>query len=178
MWEKLRRCYPPQLELVSIFLVIITFYIALSDYSALPDTIPTHFNAQGIPNDWSSKRTIFIFPILNAVFFLSLTFFNFWFAIVDDPKRFINLPRKRKEAMTKEQAETLRIFLNRCLFILKIIMLGLFTYLTWQTIEIALGRASSLGSFFWLLIGALLVLTGYMVWKSFRLTKTPTQMTV
>ena len=177
MWQKLNKCYPPQLELISLFLVILAFYVALSSYSALPDTIPIHFDAQGIPDDWGSKGMIFTFPILSTVVFLSLTFFNFWFALVDDPKRFINLPKKKREAVTEAQAEILRVFTNRCLFILKILILSLFAYSTWQTVEIALGSASSLGAIFWLFIGALLALVGYMVWNSLRLTKTPTEMT-
>jgi uncharacterized membrane protein len=178
MWEKLSRCYPPQLELVSLFLLILAFYIALSNFSLLPDVIPTHFDAGGNPDDWSNKRTIFHLPIISAVIFSLLTALSVLLAIVDNPKRFINLPRKTKEALTKAQAETLRIFINRCLFIVKILMLCLFTYLTWQTVEIALGKASRLGILFWLFIGALLVLAGYMVWKSLRLSKMPSDLTV
>ena len=152
MWEKMRRCYPPQLELVSLFLVVLAFYIALSNYSALPDTIPTHFDANGNPDDWGGKGTIILLPIINAVSFLFLTLFCFWFAIVDDPRRFINLPsgRKATEALTEVQAENLRVFVNRSLFILKILTLGLLTYLTWQMVEVALGKASDIGLFLWL----------------------------
>jgi uncharacterized membrane protein len=160
MWQKLSRCYPSQLELVSLFLLILAFYVALSNYPLLPDTIPTHFDAQGNPDDWSNKRAIFSLPIVSAVISILLTAFNVLLAIVDNPKRFINLPKRRKEALTRAQAETLRIFVNRCLYVLKILMLCLFTYLTWQTVEIALGKASTLGIPFWLFIGALLVFAG------------------
>lgn len=171
MWEKLKRCYPPQFELVSLFIVLLGFYIALSNYSSLPDTIPTHFNTHGDPNEWGGKGQIFILPIISTVFFLFLTFLNFWFAIADDPRKLINLPGKRKEAMTKEQIETLRVFVNRCLFALKILTLGLFTYMTRQTTEIALGRTNNMGPLLWLLTGGISVLVGYMIWKSFLLTK-------
>ena len=144
----------------------------------LPDIVPTHFDAHGIPNDWGTKGTIFVSPIMNAVIFLSVTCLNFWFAFVDDPKRFINLPKNRKDALTKAQLEKLRVFTNRCVFLLKIVVQGLFTYLTWHTVEIAMGRPDKLGPFFWLFIVAGLVLTGHMVWKSFRLVKTPTQMSI
>jgi uncharacterized membrane protein len=176
MWQKLSRCYPPQLELVSLFLLILAFYIALSNFSLLPDTIPTHFDAQGNPNDWSSKRAIFLSPIISAVIFILLTTISVLLAIVDNPKRFINLPKRRKEALTKAQTDTLRIFVNRCLFILKILLLCLFTCLTWQTVEIALGEADRLGIPFWLFIGAILVLAGYMTWKSLRLSKMPSNL--
>lgn len=163
------------MELFALILVVLTCYIALSNYSALPDTIPTHFDAGGNPDDWGSKGGIFLLPAMSAADFLFLTLLNFWFAVADDPRRFINLPGRRKslEALTKAQAETMRIFLNRSLFTLKILTLGLFAYLTWQTVEIALGRASSTGLWLWLFIGAILLLVGYMIWKSFRLVKTP-----
>lgn len=171
MWQKLARCYPPELELLPLLLLILAFYIALSNYSVLPDIIPTHFDAAGNPDDWGSKKLIFLSPAISAVIFILITASSVILAIVDNPKRFINLPQKRKETLTKAQAETLRIFMNRCLFVLKTLMLGLFAYLTWQTVEIALGKADSLGLLFWLLIGALFVLAGYMVWKSFSLTR-------
>jgi hypothetical protein len=110
------------------------------------------------------------------VIFILLTAFSVLLAIVDNPKRFINLPKKRKEALTEAQAETLRIFINRCLFVLKTLVLCLFTYLTWQTVEIALGKTSGLGILFWLLVGALLVLAAYMVWKSLHLSKMPSDL--
>jgi uncharacterized membrane protein len=156
-------------------LLILALCIALSNYSLLADTIPTHFDAQGNPDGWSNKGTIFIGPVISAVIFILLTAFNVLLAVVDNPRRFINLPKKRKEALTKAQTETLRIFINRCLFILKALILCLFTYLTWQTVQIALAKASSLGILFWFLIGALLVLAGYMVWKSLRLSKMPSE---
>ena len=76
------------------------------------------------------------------------------------------------EALTREQTENLRVFVNRSLFILEIISLGLFTYLAWQTVEVALGRASDIGLFIWLFVGAILVVVGYTVWKCYRLIKT------
>jgi uncharacterized membrane protein len=173
MLQKLARCYPLQLELIPLLLLILAFYIALSNYSLLPDTIPIHFDAQGNPDGWCSKGMIFVGPIASAVIFILLTAFNVILAVADNPKRFINLPKKRKDALTETQAETLAIFINRCLFVLKTLILCLFTYLTWQTTQIALDKASNLGILFKLLIGIILALVGYMVWKSLRLNKMP-----
>jgi len=173
MWQKLTKCYPLQLELIPLVLLILAFYIVLSNYSLLPDSIPFHFDAQGNPDDWNSKEMIFLLPSIAAVVFVLLTSFNVWFACTNDPRRLINLPEKRKEALTETQAELLRLFIGRCLFILKILILGLLTYLTWQTVEIAMDNASRLGSPFWLLTAALVIFVAYMVWKSFRLTRAP-----
>jgi len=176
MWEKMRKCYPPQLELLALLLVILTFYIALSNYSLLPDTIPSHFDASGNPDELSGKGTIWVLPIISAVFFLLFTFIYFLLAVVDDPRQFINLPVRKStmEAMSEEQVEKLRVFVTRSLFVLKIISMGFFVYMTWQTVEVAQGRASDIGTAPWLFGGVITVICGYVVWKSYRIVKTST----
>lgn len=175
MWQKLSKCYPPQLELIALFLLLLAFYIALSNYSILPDTIPVHFNAQGIPDNWGSKRMVFLYPGLNAFIYVSFTALNIWFATTKDPKSLINLPQKRKAVLSNAQAEELRTFLNRCLFLLKVIIQGLTIYLVYITIELAWGRVNSLGQGFFLFIAAIIGVAGFMVWKAFHLTRIPSQ---
>jgi len=172
MWQKLSKCYPPQVEIISLILLAFAFYIVLSNYAILPDTIPTHFDAQGIPDDWGSKNTIFLFPSLNAFIYLGCTFLNIWFAIVEDPRRLISLPQKRLARLTEEQTEKLRIFLNRCLFLLKILIQSLTVYGVYITIEIALAKATGLGTPFLLFIGTIIALASFMIWQSFRITST------
>ena len=173
MWQKLSKCYPPYLELIPLFLLVFTLYLALSNYTTLPDTIPTHFNAQGIADDWGSKTTIFFILGLNALIYVLFTVLNIWFAIAKNPRALINLPAKRKAALSDKQVEALRVTLNRYLFLLKIVTQGLFTYLLYITIEIAWERAHSLGVLFFLFILAILAVAGLMVWKAFQITKTP-----
>ena len=116
MWQKLSKCYPPHFELIPLFLLVFTIYLALSNYATLPDTIPTHFNSQGIADDWGGKNTIFIFLGFNAFIYILLTTINICFALVRNPKALINLPAKWKARLSEEQAETLRVTLNRYLF--------------------------------------------------------------
>ncbi len=173
MWQKLSKSYPPQFELVALFLVLLTFYLAASNYSSLPDKVPTHFNFQGIPDDWGSKNEIFVFPILSACLYILFTVINALLAIVKDPRKLINLPPKRKATLSNAQIEKLRIFLNRSLFALKILIQGLLAYALYTTIEVALFRATSLGAPWFLFMVAILTLAGYMVWESFRITAYP-----
>ena len=169
MLQNLSKCYPPYLELIALFLFVFTLYLALSNYTTLPDTIPTHFNAQGIADDWGSKATIFFILGLNALIYVLFTVLNIWFAIVNDPRALINLPAKRKAALSDKQVEGLRVTLNRYLFLLKIVMQGLFTYILYITIEIAWERADSLGVLFFLFILSVLAVAGLMVWKAFQI---------
>jgi uncharacterized membrane protein len=172
VWQKLAKCYPPQLELISLFLLVLTFYLALSDYSALPDTIPTHFDAGGKPDAWGGKSAVLVWPAVSAFIFLLITSIGIWFAIAKDPRRLMNLPRRWKAALTVEQTEELRVFMNRCLFLLKLVIQGLAAYGIYIIIEIAQGNASGLGTPWFLFAIAVLTLAGLMLWKSFRLYRT------
>jgi uncharacterized membrane protein len=173
MWQKLNKSYPLHLELIPLFLLLITFYLAWSNYASLPDTIPTHFNALGLPDEWGSKNSFIALPGFGAFIYLSLTSFNIWLSLVKNPRRYINLPRKRLENLTDAQAEKLLIFLNRCLFVMKLFLQGLVLYLVYVTIEVAHGRAAGLGFPFYLFLAAIIGVVVFMVWQSLRRTATP-----
>ena len=174
MGQKLGKCYPPQFEIIPLLLVVLTFYITLSNYSVLPDTIPIDFNSEGVADDWANKNMIFLFPGLAAFSYIFFTFINIWFAVTKHPKALMNLPAKRKANLSDSQTEELRVVLNRYLFILKVLVDGLSVYILYSVIEVALGRANNLGVPFTLLIAAtILVTVGLMVWKSFRITRVP-----
>jgi uncharacterized membrane protein len=173
MWQKLNKSYPLHLELIPLFLLLITFYLAWSNYTSLPDTIPTHFNAQGLPDEWAGKNSIFSFPAFGALIYILLTSFNIWLGLTKNPRRYINLPKKRLENLTDAQAEKLLIFLNRCLFVMKLFLPGLALYLVYATIEVAHGRATGLGFPFYLILAAIIGLVIFMVWQSLRRTATP-----
>ncbi len=174
MWPKFSKSYPIHLELFPLFLLVITFYMAWANYASLPDTIPTHFNAQGLPDEWAGKQSIYSFPGFSAFMYLALTFFNIWLALVKNPRRYINLPKKRLENLTDAQAEKLLIFLNRCLFMMKTFIMGLSVYMVYATIEVAHWRATGLGFPFYLILAAIIGVVIFMVWQSLRRTAVPT----
>jgi len=175
MWQRLSRCYPPQLEVIPLFLLALAFYLTLHNYSNLPDKIPTHFDLHGNPDEWSSRNMIFLLPGLNAFLYVLLSVFNIWLAIAKDPRTLISLPERRKAALSEAQIEKLRVFLNRCLFLMKALLQGMITYLLYNTIEVAFERADGLGVPFFLILTALLGLAGAMVWNSFRISRIPRQ---
>lgn len=175
MWQKLSKCYPPHLEIIPLFLLAFTVYLALSNYATLPDTIPTHFNAQGIADGWGGKSTVFVFLGLNAFIYILFTAINIAFAVVRDPRSMINLPAARKAALSDAQVETLRVTLNRYLFLMKLLTQGLTAYLLYATIEVAWERADGLGALSFLFIAGILAVAGLMLWKALRLTQTPKQ---
>ena len=121
MWQKLRKSYPPQLELIALFVLVFTVYWVIANYAFLSETIPTHFNFQGIPDKWGSKNGILVFPIMGAFLYIVLTTLNIIVAVAKDLRKYINLPPKRKAMLSDAKVEELRIFLNRSLFALKVV---------------------------------------------------------
>lgn len=177
MWRRLSRHYPQQLELIPLVLIVIAFYLAISKYASLPDRIPTHFGPTGSPDEWGSKASVFIFPAIGTGVYVLLTSLNFLLALSKDPKRFVNLPKERLDRLTPARAEELARFLNRSLFALKSLIMGMVVYGVYETVEVALGHAVGLGAPFFVLIAAIIALVIFMTWRSFRLTartKAPT----
>ncbi len=174
MWQKLSKCYPPTLELIPISLLVIAIYIAFSNYSALPESIPIDFNSQGIAEDWANKNMIFLYPGLGVFIYLLFTSINIWFAITKNPKSLINLPKKWKDSLNDSQTEELRLTLNRYLFTLKVVILGLMLYLLYASIEVALEKASNIGgTVFTIITLAILVVVGLMLWRTLKIVRTP-----
>ena len=171
MWQRLRRSYPPQFELIPLFLLFLTVYQAWSQYAGLPARIPSHFNLQGVPDSWGGQSEVLVYPILGAVWYVILTIINFVLASARDPRRFINLPSKWKAALTDAQADELRVFLNRCLFVLKTLLEGVAAYGLYMAIQVAFGRGAGLGPFFNLLVAALLAVVAIMLWRTFAIVR-------
>ena len=168
-WQRLGRCYPLQIELVPLLMLGLMVYLILRNYSTLPDTIPTHFNAQGAADDWGSKGMLLLFPAISVPLYIFLTVFNAWISVVRDPKSLINLPSQTKAAISDASAERLRVFVVRSLLMMKTLTMGLMTYMVYATIEVARGEARTLGIAFYAILGAIVLCTVVMAGKSLSL---------
>lgn len=62
-------------EILPIALIIVAFIVGLLLYPDLPERMPSHWNAQGEVDAWSSKNfSVFFFPGLTLGFYLLMTF--------------------------------------------------------------------------------------------------------
>ena len=73
-------------ELASIAVLILMWIHLSLEFSALPETVPSHFNAAGEPNNFSHKGFLWFLPILATGMYIGLFFLNrfrywthFWF---------------------------------------------------------------------------------------------------
>jgi uncharacterized membrane protein len=123
-------------------------------FPQLPETIPSHFNGSGVPDDYSSKDSFWILPGIGVFIYILQSL------IVQVPQQF-NFPIKITPANALRQY-TMAIRLIRYL---KAAILWLFLYITHATVRVAAGLDSGLGPWFLPVVlgGILLPVMIYMI---------------
>lgn len=169
MLGKIGKYYPLQLETIPLLILFFAIYLTITNYANLPDSIPTHFDSQGFPDDWGSKNEVIAYPAIGFFVYILFTGISIMLAVTSDPKKLINLPSRIKDALSDTQAEELRTELVRYLLALKIVVVGMMTYLLFGNIEVALNHASSLGYWPFIFIVTILILVGLILYRSFRI---------
>lgn len=135
-WERLSN-------LLSVILIIVTCTYVFQKFDSLPETIPTHFNARGVPDGWGSKSTLFIVPIISTVLFIFLYFLN-------KVPHIYNLPVK----ITEENAAQIYPLARTMMAVFNFEMVAILSYTTWEIIQAAQGN-SVLGV--WFIVGVFLI---------------------
>ena len=64
------------IELASIAVLVLMWIHLIMEYSSLPETIASHFNASGKPDDYSSKSFLWFLPSLATVMYIGLFILN------------------------------------------------------------------------------------------------------
>ena len=170
MLKKYNKYLSLSLELIPFALLSITIYMAMTNYSTLPDKFPIDFNSKGTVEDWAGRGVVFLYPGMNVFIYAVLTGIGIALAVIKDPKRLVNMPRRWKDRLTDEGAEALRPMLIRFLYTLKIIIMGMMGYLLYSSIEIAMDRTASMDSLpLFVFVLGLFGIIGLLMWKLFRL---------
>lgn len=118
--------------------VFLVWLLIIWQYGALPDTVPTHFNAQGEPDAYGSKFTILILGIIGTVVFIGLETLSHY------PHSF-NYPVK----ITERNAPAQYRLASRFIRLLNLSMSLVFLLVVYLIFESADGTVSPLSS--WIL---------------------------
>ena len=146
------------LEGLAGFGLLMLLILPAAYYFDLPDTIPTHFNARGEADDFGSKTTIWIMPLIGVGLYVLLTGLNRAPHIFNYGVR-----------ITKENAEYQYRLGTRLLRILKVLVMLLFAYIAWGIIQGALSGRTDLGpEVVWLVVGGILATAAWYLFKSFQ----------
>jgi uncharacterized membrane protein len=124
-------------ELLGWIMLLAIWALTISQYSTLPDTIPTHFNGAGQADGFGSKATFLSLPVIASLLFIGLTLLNRY------PHSF-NYPT----AITQDNALRLYTLATRMLRYLKLVLVLVFGGIEFMTIQHATGKAAGLGAWF------------------------------
>lgn len=112
------------LEIIALLLLVCLWIYVIYNYNSLPDIINTHFNAQGKPDGSGEKQYIFGLPGVATLMYLLVTIASKY------PHTFNYTEEITEENALEEYSKTIKM--NR---ILKIVVIGIFSYASWQTIN-------------------------------------------
>ncbi|MDR2037781.1 MAG: DUF1648 domain-containing protein [Bacteroidales bacterium] len=139
---------------ISVWLI---WVLILIHYSGLPDTIPIHYNAAGQPDGFGGKVNILILPVISTVLFIGLTILNRYPHIFNFP---VNI--------TENNALQQYTNATRIIRYLKLILVLIFGFITFRTIQYANGQADGLGTgFLPLMLGFIFIPLVYFIVQSF-----------
>ncbi|MBH0164282.1 DUF1648 domain-containing protein [Fictibacillus sp. 7GRE50] len=120
------------LDIASITLLVIGTVSLISQWAAIPNTVPTHFNAAGEPDGWGSKNNLWILIVMGAVTWLLLTVLEKFPHIYN----YFNLTEENVERQYKNARMMINVMKNEILIF--------FVYMTWACAEVANGTSEGL----------------------------------
>lgn len=152
------NAFDKTVEALCILMLISIWAVALNYYPNLPDTIPTHFNAAGVIDDYGSKITIFLLPGIYSILFILLSVLNFFPHIFNYTKE-----------ITPENALAQYSIATQMLRVLKLTIGVVFFIISYGTIQSALASGEFFG--IWLLPLILTMLLAPVIYYVIKASK-------
>jgi uncharacterized membrane protein len=157
MNEKLKYTrFQRWVELLCVAVLFFLFAFLVSNWSGIPASIPSHYDANGVINGWSSKNSLLLFPVICLVMYALLTAVSFFPKIWNVPVKLTDENRQRVYTVTRS-----------LLCVLKLTMLLLFTAIT---VSMAKMREPGV-MFFVLLIGGVFGVIGGFIVRIIKVSK-------
>jgi uncharacterized membrane protein len=144
-------------NVLSVLLILGMIYYAFIMYQQLPEQIPTHFNSHGEPDDWGSKASIFMFPVIAIFIFVPMYFLS-------------RVPHVFNYLVTITEENAPRIYpISRLMMAtFNFSMVSLFAFLEWETVQAIDGNMVTGPWFVIIVIFYPLILLGFFavwMWK-------------
>lgn len=125
------------LEAISAVGVLVLIILIILSWSELPDKIPSHFGASGLPDAWGSKLSVWFLPGMGVGLYALLTIVSRF------PHTFNYL-----WAVTEENAEKQYQIARTMVGALKAEVIWLFVYMEFAIIQVAMGKTNGIGVVF------------------------------
>jgi uncharacterized membrane protein len=124
-------------DIIAFAFLVALIAIPAMNYGGLPDTIPTHFNAAGQPDGYGGRGTLWMLPSIGCFLYILMT-------IVEQFPQIYNYPVE----ITEENAERQYRNAVRLIRLLKTLILIIFSFISYKTIQTATGGSAGLGKAF------------------------------
>lgn len=121
------------LEILGWTSILAVWFLTITNYTNLPDTIPIHYNGAGQADRFGGKATILILPLIATVLFVGLTILNRFPHIFNYPTN-----------ITQDNALSHYTNATRMIRYLKLIIVVIFGLIAFRTIQNANGKADGL----------------------------------
>lgn len=125
------------LEILGIIGLAALIIAPLLFYSELPDKIPMHYNATGEPDGFGGKFILWLLPLVGLFLYLGLTWLNRFPHVFNYP---IQISEENAERQYKNSVRMIKT--------LNALITLSFAYMTWATINTAMGKMDGLGGLF------------------------------
>ena len=125
------------LETLCLIVLIILWGGTIAGYPGLPEQIPTHFNAAGEADDYGSKNSIFILPIVATLVYIGMSVLNQYPHIYNYPT-----------TVTEKNARRLYTSVTKLMRTLKLIVTVIFAGIVYMTYRSVFMNNDGLGRWF------------------------------
>ncbi|MBC8060537.1 MAG: DUF1648 domain-containing protein [Clostridiaceae bacterium] len=120
---------------VASFVILVMFWIYLfTEWTSIPDKIPTHFGVLGEVDSWGSKNSVLMLPVIMTALYLLLTILS---AFPQYYNYTVTITVENAAAQYKN-ARTLMLWIT-------LQLVAVFSYITYISIQIGLGNNKGLG---------------------------------
>ncbi|WP_252504908.1 DUF1648 domain-containing protein [Sporosarcina sp. Marseille-Q4943] len=149
-----KTLFEKSLDIVTAAVYLAGIIYTIVIWSQLPDQVPAHYNASGEVNRWGSKWELILLPVIAAFLAVFMTFLE------KHPE--LHNYRKLNDSNIEFQYKNSRMLMN----VLKNECVLLFTFLTYKTEQVAIGKIDSLSVAFLPIF--LIIIFGSMVFFIIR----------
>lgn len=148
------------IEWLGWFLLAVLWVMVIWNFSALPETIPIHWNFKGEVDNYGGKHSILIMPVVGSIVFAGMT-------VLNNYPHIFNYPVKINESNATRQYTNA----TRMIRVMKTIVVFIFLFIIFKVIQSVNKDNKSLQA--WVLpfvIGIIIIPVAIFIFNSFRTT--------
>ncbi len=164
MFLKVKRFYPPVVEIIPLLILFYTVFLLSFSYGQISNGVPVNFTLTGAPTAWGDRTVLIALGTVAVGVYFLLSYINYKFLMAPQKLVLINKKSEQKE-LSESKLETIRVFTVRMIFLIKSLVGLLLLYIYRGVVGISLGNKFELGLGLWLIVGTIILTVIIMISK-------------